>query len=114
VTHHLLSSVLRSHLRGGLSIFCALAIAVVSTFHVCGWAPVSSSPGEFGVYAASIDTPLGESDIGQEKCHVCAVVSLTVDGNVDAMTAMRDIVPAGRLVRLFSLQPQSTVPPPRA
>jgi len=113
VSYRLLSSVINSHLRGGLSILCALAVAVVSTFHVCGWAPAGGSPGEYGVYAASVDTPLGESDVAQEKCHVCAVVSLAVDTDVNVMKAMRDVVPAGRLVRLFSVQPQSTDPPPR-
>lgn len=113
VSRQLLPSVFNAHLRGGLSLLCALAIAVVSTFHVCGWVPQGSSPGEPVVYAASVDAPFGESDVAQEKCHVCAVVSLTVDTDVNATKAIRDVVPVGRLVRLLSVQPQPTDPPPR-
>lgn len=109
----LLPNLITTRLRGGLKVLCVLAIAVVSTFHVCGWVTAGSSAGGPAVYAASVDTPLGEGDVAQEKCHVCSVVSLADDGKVDVMKASRDVVPAGRLVRLFSVQPQSIDPPPR-
>ena len=100
-------------LKSVLGIVCALAVAVVSTFHVCGFASSRGSLGAPGLYAAAVDAPLGDTDVSPEKCHICAVVSLPVEADMDTARPADSVVPAGRLIRLVSLQPQSTAPPPR-
>ena len=94
-------------------IFCALAVAFVTTFHVCGIAGASAeSP--TAIYAATADDAQpADAGLSAEKCHICAMVSLP------ALTAVAD-APLGKTdVRdasihdLVSFQTRLTPPPPR-
>ena len=57
-------------------VFCALAVAFVTTFHVCGIA-TASAYAPMAVQALESDgAPQDEASLPGEKCHVCATVSL--------------------------------------
>lgn len=106
MTRHLSSRVFR--------FFCALAVAFVTTFHVCGIATASAAA-QTAIHApAANDAPQDEGSLPGEKCHVCAMVSLP------ALTAPAEAAPDRiavheALVRdLVSFQASLTPPPPRA
>jgi hypothetical protein len=96
-------------------VFCAVALAVVTTFHVCG----AVSARDFGpapiVHEASdVSHQGGDIDVTAEKCHICTVVSLPAALAGGATLAVRRVVPAGVSPDLISFWPSATSPPPRA
>jgi hypothetical protein len=95
-------------------VFCAVALAVVTTFHVCG----AVSARDFGpapiVHEASdVSHQGGDIDVTAEKCHICTVVSLPAALAGGATLAVRRVVPAGVSPDLISFLPSATSPPPR-
>lgn len=95
-------------------VFCALAVAFVTTFHVCGIATASASA-PMTVQAPETDgASQDEASLPSEKCHVCATVSLP------ALTQAAEASPGTITVRqapvrdLVSFQPSLASPPPRA
>jgi hypothetical protein len=99
-------------LAAALRLFCALAIALVTTFHICANAMAAGSEPTI-VCAADRDVP-HDADLAGEKCHLCTVVSLpafltaasAVDDSPGSVAAsVRDLV---------SFTPRITSPPPKA
>jgi len=94
-------------------LFCALAVAFVTTFHVCGIA-TASTYAPTAVHAPEAENASqDEASLAGETCHVCATVSLpaltqTADVSLDTI-AIRQ-APARDLV---SFQTSLTPPPPR-
>ncbi len=96
-----------------LRLFCALAIALVTTFHTCGIATAQASEPAFVCATAHQDAP-DHADLSGEKCHTCTVVSLpafltavaTVDESTGSVAA-----PARDLI---SFTPHIVSPPPKA
>jgi hypothetical protein len=95
-------------------VFCALAVAFVTTFHVCGIA-TASAYAPMAVQALESDgAPQDEASLPGEKCHVCATVSLP------ALTQAAEASPGAIAVRqapvrgLVSFQTSLAPPPPRA
>ena len=98
-----------------LRVFCDLALAVVTTFHVCG----AVSAWDFGptliVHEASdVSHQAGDVDVTAEKCHICTVVSLPAALAGGGMVAVVHVVPAGVSADLISFSPSATSPPPRS
>ena len=100
-------------LAAALRLFCALAVAVVTTFHTCGIATAETAAPTVVYAAAESDAP-DQADLSAEKCHICTVVSLpalmtvasAVDGSPGSFAAsVRDLV---------SFTPHITSPPPKA
>ena len=98
-----------------LRVFCALALAVVTTFHVCGAASARDIGPAPIVHEASdnISHQAGDVDVTAEKCHICTVVSLPAALASGATLAVLHIVPAGLSADLVSFSPSATSPPPR-
>jgi len=95
-------------------LFCALAVAFVTTFHVCGIATANAT------LAASIhaptadDSPQDEGSPAGEKCHVCATVSLPVPTPVEDASPDRIAVRQAPVRDLVSYHTSLAPPPPRA
>lgn len=110
-----MSVVLRGipRLAAALRLFCALAIAVVTTFHACNIATAQTPEPAFACATAHQDAP-DHADLSGEKCHTCTVVSLpammTVASAVDDSTGSV----AAPVRDLVSFTPRLTSPPPRA
>jgi hypothetical protein len=97
-----------------LRVFCALAVAVVTTFHVCGAVSardIGPSPVVLEVSDASHQA--GDVDVTAEKCHICTVVSLPAILASGATLSVLHVVPAGISADLISFSPPATSPPPR-
>ncbi len=96
-----------------LRMFLALTVAIVSTFHVCGYASVQASEPTFAASVLSSGEPQDAAEMTVEKCHLCAVTSLpALMMSAAAIDAVR-IVPSAEPVRLLSFLPATTAPPPR-
>lgn len=94
-------------------IFCALAVAFVTTFHVCGIATASASAPTAISAVATDDAQPANAGLSAEKCHICAMVSLPALTSIaDAALSNTDVLDAP--VRdLVSFQTRLTPPPPR-
>jgi hypothetical protein len=95
-------------------LFCAFAVAIVTTFHVCGTASARSVGPDPIVVDASNDAVPGDIDITSEQCHVCAVVSLPATEQGAAIPQLPHPVPVSASTILLSFCPSATSPPPRA
>ena len=95
-------------------VFCALAMAFVTTFHVCNIATASASV-PTAIYAAGTDDAQpADAGLSAEKCHICAMVSLpaltqTAEASPDAVAVRQAPVRS-----LVSFQTSLAPPPPRA
>ncbi|WP_425067005.1 hypothetical protein [Reyranella sp.] len=95
-------------------LFCALAVAFVTTFHVCGIATASVSAPTAIQTAGADDAQPADAGLSAEKCHICATVSLP------ALTQTTEASPDAIAVRqapvrdLVSFQTSLAPPPPRA
>jgi hypothetical protein len=97
-----------------LRVFCALALAVVTTFHVCGAASARDiGPSPVVHEASDVSHQGGDIDVTAEKCHICTVVSLPAALAGGATLAVLHVVPAGVSPGLISFLPSATSPPPR-
>lgn len=96
-------------------LFCAVALAVVTTFHVCG----AVSARDVGLApivheTSDLSHQGGDIDVTAEKCHICTVVSLPAVVASGATPAVLHVVPAGVSADLASLSPSATSPPPKS
>ena len=94
-------------------VFCAVALAVVTTFHVCG--AVSSpdiGPAPIVHEASDVSHQGGDIDVTAEKCHICTVVSLPA-ALAGGATLVLHVVPAGVSPDLISFLASASSPPPR-
>jgi hypothetical protein len=96
-------------------LFCALAVAFVTTFHVCGIATASAEASTAIFAAAANDGPRDESGPpSAEKCHVCATLSLPSLLAVTDAPLGKVPVRAAPVRGLVSFQTPLSPPPPRA
>ena len=97
-----------------LRVFCAVALAVVTTFHVCGAVSAQDiGPAPIVYEASDVFHQAGDIDVTAEKCHICTVVSLPAALASGATLAVLHVVPAGVSADLISCSPSATSPPPR-
>jgi hypothetical protein len=97
-----------------LRVFCALAVAVVTTFHVCGAASARDiGPSSIVLAVSDASHQAGDVDVTAEKCHICTVVSLPAILASSATLSVLHVVPEGVSADLISFSPSSTSPPPR-
>lgn len=95
-------------------VFCAVALAVVTTFHVCGAVSARNiGPAPIVHEASDVSHQGGDIDVTAEKCHICTVVSLPAAVAGGATLAALHVVPAGVSPGLISFLPLATSPPPR-
>lgn len=98
---------------GLLRMFCALAVAIVTTFHVCGFAAARDAGPALVVYQASDHAQTGDVEMTAEKCHMCAVASLPATLTFASAHNVLHSVPAGASSDLLPFWPSATSPPPR-
>ena len=95
-----------------LRLFCVLAVAVVTTFHTCGLATAQASQ-PVAICAAAEQDGSEQAGFSVEKCHICAVVSLSslpvAVAAVDRVTCT-----AMPVQGLAPFTPTLTSPPPKA
>jgi hypothetical protein len=95
-------------------VFCAVVLAVVTTFHVCDAASARDiGPSPIVHEASDTAHQAGDIDVTAEKCHLCTVVSLPAALAGGATLAVLHVVPTGGSADLTSLSPSATSPPPR-
>ena len=98
-----------------LRLLCALMVALVTTFHVCGVA----SARETGPVAVVLDVTGDDGsadDVGMtiEKCHFCSVVPLLATASATVLPHTPHAVPAAVMAGLLPFSPYADSPPPRA
>ena len=100
-------------------LFCVLAVAMVTTFHMCGvrtaqaFQPTQALQSIVVLAASDQSLPDQATDLAGERCHFCTVVSLPplsaatagVDGNAPDV--------ARAVPNLASFHARLTSPPPR-
>lgn len=94
-------------------LFCALAVAIVTTYHTCCLAPVEASE------PAAIGAPLQQHapdhvNFAGDKCHDCTMVSLPAFSTMLAATDESTVCDAAPIRDLASFHPRLTSPPPKA
>ena len=95
-------------------VFCVLALAVVTTFHVCSAVSAQDiGPVPIVLEVSDASHQAGDIDVTAEKCHICTVVSLPAVLASGATVAVPHVVPAGVSADLISFSPSATSPPPR-
>lgn len=105
VTSHLPSRLFR--------LFCAVAVAFVTTFHVCGIATASATPPVALHAPVADDGPSDEGSLPGEKCHVCATVSLPAPTPAEESLPERIAVRQAPARDLVSLHTALALPPPK-
>lgn len=93
-------------------LFCVLAVALVTTFHICGIAAAQASQPVAISAAADQDVP-EQADFSVEKCHICTVVSLPSLPVTVAAVDRGDCTPMP-VRSLATFNPALTSPPPKA
>lgn len=95
-----------------LRLLCALAVAIVATFHVCD-AAAAGRMADVAIAAPSgDDSPSAPAVV--EKCHLCAVVSLPALMTADAVVSIVRSIPAGTTLHVVAFEQPAIGPPPRA
>jgi hypothetical protein len=95
-------------------VFCALVVATVMTFHVCGAASARDiGPSPIVLEVSDASHQAGDTDVTAEKCHICTVVSLPAILAGGAALAVAQVVPPGISPDLISFSPSATSPPPK-
>ncbi len=98
-----------------LRVFCAVALAVVTTFHVCGAVSARDlGPAPILHEVSDASHQAGDIDVTAEKCHICTVVSLPAILASGATPPVLHVVPSGVSAYLVSRSPSATSPPPKA
>lgn len=94
-------------------LLCALAIAIVTTFHVCDMTATRT--------VEAVPTMSDSSDNGStndvmvvEKCHICAVVSLPAILSGDGYVKIIRSIPPGSTLHVTPFSQPAVGPPPRA
>jgi hypothetical protein len=91
---------------------CALAVAIVTTFHVCDIASARSIDILSEIVAESDQTNTTDI-VAVEKCHVCSAVHLLAAEIPWSVEELVHLVPYGRIEPLTSISQPYTGPPPR-
>lgn len=97
-------------------LVCAVAVALVTTFHVCD-ATRGNAVDLVSVSMAAADDDgkaTTSSLAAVEKCHTCAVASLPAVLAAEPGTMIVRDVPAGTVLRLAAFIEPTVGPPPRA
>jgi hypothetical protein len=95
-----------------LRVLCAFAVAITTTFHVCG----ATDGRTVAVVAVAADTddscppPLK----AVEKCHVCALVSLPAILTAEHSVQVARVIPGGTTLQVTPFSQPAIGPPPRA
>jgi hypothetical protein len=97
-----------------LRLVCALMVALVTVFHVCG----TASAREIGPVAVVLDVAGDDGstgDIGMtvEKCHFCSVVPLLGMASATVLPHTPHLVPVAVMAGLLPFSPHADSPPPR-
>lgn len=97
-----------------LRLLCALMVALVTMFHVCG----TASAREIGPVAIVLDATTDDDstdDVGMtvEKCHFCSVVPLLATASAIALPHTPHVVPVAVTAGLLPFCQPATSPPPR-
>lgn len=107
-----LASEAKRSLARALRLFCAVAIAIVTTFHVC-----NAADGR----AIDVVTMPAQADEGcpspleaVEKCHTCALASLPAILAAEQVVEMMREIPAGTTLQVMPFRQPAVGPPPRA
>ncbi|TAJ88885.1 hypothetical protein [Reyranella sp.] len=98
-----------------LRLLCALMVALVTVFHVCG----TASAREIGPVAVVLDVTGDDGsadDVGMtvEQCHFCSVVPLLATASAIMLPHTPHVVPAAVVAGLLPFSPHADSPPPRA
>lgn len=97
-------------------LLCALAVAMVTTFHVCD--ALDGKVVELVSVSDKTNGDAGKKPVGSlaaiEKCHVCAVVSIPGMAKADLPDSMMRIVPDGADLTVSPFDQPIIGPPPRA
>lgn len=98
-----------------LRLVCALMVALVTTFHVCGAASAREiAPVAIVLDVASDDGSTGDIGMTVEKCHFCSVVPLLATTAVSVAPHAPHPVPVAVMAGLLPFSPHADSPPPRA
>jgi hypothetical protein len=97
-------------------LLCALAVAMVTTFHVCD--ALDGKVVELVSVSDKTNGDIGKKPVGNlaavEKCHVCAVAYVPQMAKVDLPDSIIRIVPNGAELGLSTFDQPIIGPPPRA
>src|SRR5262245_37862944 len=97
-----------------LRVLCALAVAITTTFHVCG----ATNGRTVDVVAVAADTDTDDSCPpplkAVEKCHVCALASLPAILTAEHTVQVADVIPDGTTLQVTPFRQPAIGPPPRA
>lgn len=94
-------------------LFCALAVAIVTTYHTCRLATAQASQ-LAAIYAPTHQHAPDHANFSGEKCHNCTMVSLPAFSVVLAPTDESTVCDAAPVRDLTSFHPRLTSPPPKA
>ena len=99
-----------------LRLVCAVAIALVATFHVC-----NATDGRVADIVSVATATSGDVDgtrpsglAAVEKCHVCAVASLPALLTAEQAVTVVRTIPAGTTLQVTPFSQPTVGPPPRA
>lgn len=99
-----------------LRLACAVAVALVGTFHVCD--ATGGKVADIVAISAAISDDTDSSRPGDlaavEKCHVCAVASLPVLPASDHTVTVVRAIPVGPTMQVTPFNQPTAGPPPRA
>lgn len=98
-----------------LRLVCALMVALVTVFHVCGVASAREiGPVAVVLDVASDDGSAGDVGMTVEKCHFCSVVPLLATASPTTLPHTPHVVPVAAMTGLLPFSPHAASPPPRA
>lgn len=92
-------------------ILCIIALATMTTLHVCD---ATTDRSVDMVSAVAADKAPAADTIVVEKCHTCAVVSLPAVLGVEDYTPVVRWIPSAPVATLTSFTEPAIGPPPRA
>jgi hypothetical protein len=93
-------------------LLCALAVAIVATFHVCDAAAAGRTADVVIAAPSGDEAPSAPAVV--EKCHLCAVVSLPALMAADSTVSIVRSIPAGTTLHVAAFEQPAIGPPPRA
>jgi hypothetical protein len=107
-----LASGAKRSLERALRLFCAFAVALVTTFHVCN----AAGGRAVDVVMLSADADEGGSSPLQavEKCHTCALASLPAILATEQVVEVVHAIPVGTTLQVTPFSQPAIGPPPRA
>ncbi|HEY4167124.1 MAG TPA: hypothetical protein VGM96_10125 [Reyranella sp.] len=95
-----------------LRILCALAVAITTTFHVCG--ATDGRAVDVVAVAADTDDSCPPPLKAVEKCHICALAFLPAILAPEHNVQVAHVIPDGTTLKVTSFSQPAIGPPPRA